>query len=410
MNGNIKTSNMTTQYNNNLRCLIATEQLGKGRSVMWDETQEGKVVMKVEQGITGDGVELRLSKELMENLKGDCSTVVGAICATIDEHFAPVKTPEEMEESRLELGRMLTNSLSVPVVASICFHDEDSGADLTQQQKNYITDAVDWKLYEETLYDKFETKKGATMTDLVETLCFDWLKQEKAVEGLRQDKMGWGGNWSNGQISGLWADICFQLKLRDDFKSYAPHGAVFLGVRLQYCGTKSMTDVESGLRIGGVADFKITQMSQFYEPKPRGKTTKMFPNFGTPHRWTVEVAYEKKALKVAKKIVEAIKEKEREEKRLAHEAFLAEQREREREWRARLEADLAATIVAYNADEENLKRVIRFNREKVAEPLAKRIEAKEKEREREEAERRHAEKLKQKEAERLAKFASKQRK
>ena len=184
-----------------------------------------------------------------------------------------------------------------------------------------------------------------------------------------------------------------------------------MGVRLQYCGISPITDIETGKRSGAVvADFKITQMTQFYEPKPRGKTTKMFPNFGTPHRWTVEVAYEKKELKIAKKIVETAKEREREEKRLAHEAFLAEQRQREREWRARLEADLTATIVAYNAEEDNLKKVIRFNREKVAEPLAKRIEAKEKEREREEAERRHAEKMKQKEAERLAKFAPKMRK
>jgi hypothetical protein len=68
----------------------------------------------------------------------------------------------------------------------------------------------------------------------------------------------------------------------------------------------------------------------------------------------------------------------------------------------RLEADLASTIVAYNAEEENLKKVIRFNRENVAAPNAKRIEAKEAERQREEAERRHAEKIAQKEKERLA--------
>jgi hypothetical protein len=74
-----------------------------------------------------------------------------------------------------------------------------------------------------------------------------------------------------------------------------------------------------------------------------------------------------------------------------------------------LEADLASTIIAYNAEEENLKKIIRFNREKVAEPLAKRIEAKRLETEREEAERRHAEKMKQKEAERLAKFAPKRK-
>jgi len=392
---------MTTQAANNLRNLILTDQLGKGRTVLWDESVEGKTIIKVEQGITGDGVEVVIPSEFLAKLEGGEMKIVGAICATIDEHFGEALSVEQMERNRCELGRLLLGEGSSfgCGIAAINFHDEDSGADLTKQQKNYLEDAVDWKLYEETLYEHFTTKKGATMTDLVETLCFDWLASEKAVRGLQPSNMGWGGNWSNGQYSGLWADICLQLKIRDDFQGHAPHGAIFLGVRLRYIGI-----------MDAMAKFEIVGMTQFYEPKPRGKTTKMYPNYGTPHRWTVEVAHEERLAKHAEKLKKRERERIAEEKRLAHEAFLAEQRQREREWRARLEADLASTIVAYNAEEENLKKVIRFNREKVAEPLAKRIEKREAEREREEAERRHAEKLKQKEAERLAKFAPKQRK
>jgi hypothetical protein len=221
--------------------------------------------------------------------------------------------------------------------------------------------------------------------------------------------MGWGGNWSNGEYSGLWADICFELAVDADFKGYCPHGKVFVGVRLQYEGTTLHSNPLFAIAGKKISNFVITEMTQMYEPQKKGKTTKMFPNFGRPHRWSVEDKLNKHLESERVKWAEEDRQKKIEEKRLAQEAFLAEQRQRDREWRARLEADLASTIVAYNAEEENLKKVIRFNRENVAAPNAKRIEAKEAERQREEAERRHAEKIAQKEAERIAKFAPKRK-
>ena len=184
---------------------------------------------------------------------------------------------------------------------------------------------------------------------------------------------------------------------------------MFVGVRLQYEGTEVINPLTFLLGGRKRSNFVITEMTQMYEPQKRGKTTKMFPNFGEPYCWSVEEKLNKHLESERVKWAEEDRQKKIEEKRLAQEAFLAEQRQREREWRARLEADLASTIVAYNAEEENLKKVIRFNRENVAAPHAKRIEAKEAERQREEAERRHAEKLAQKEAERLAKFAPKRK-
>jgi hypothetical protein len=221
--------------------------------------------------------------------------------------------------------------------------------------------------------------------------------------------MGQGGNWSNGGYSGLWADICFELAVSADFKGYCPRDRVFVGVRLAYEGTKRHNNPLLFLANKKISSFVITDMVQMYEPQTKGQTTRMMPNYGEPHRWTTEVKFDKFRESELARLIEEEKQKKAEEKRIAHEAFLAEQRQREREWRARLEADLASTIVAYNAEEENLKKVIRFNRENVAEPRAKRIEAKRLETEREEAERRHAEKLAQKEKERLAKFAPKRK-
>ena len=223
---------------------------------------------------------------------------------------------------------------------------------------------------------------------------------------------GLGGGWSCGGYSGLWADFSLQIKADDDFakKHHCPHKSYFIGVRivlddeaLNPDGTRSLNRIVNIFAQREV--FKIVSVEFSYEPFQKGKTTVLCPSFGEAEDPFFVRTY-KHHLRT---LEEEAKERRREEKRLAHQAFCDEQRRREREWRARLEADLASTIIAYNAEEENLKKIIRFNREKVAEPLAKRIEAKRLETEREEAERRHAEKMKQKEAERLAKFAPKRK-
>jgi hypothetical protein len=286
---------------------------------------------------------------------------------------------------------------------------------LPDQAIKYINDATDFKFYADALAHTPQYEKGGAAPDttakLIYFLAASWLRENPPDIRIQN---GLGGGWSCGGYSGLWADFSLQIKAKDDFakQHYCPHKSYFIGVRivmdneaLNEDGTRSLNRIVNIFAQREV--FKIVSVAFSYEPyEPREKTTVLMPSFGEAEDPYFIRAYKRHL----RHLEEEAKERRREEKRLAHEAFLAEQRQREREWRARLEADLASTIVAYNAEEENLKKVIRFNREKVAAPLAKRIEAKEAEREREEAERRHAEKLKQKEAERLAKFAPKQRK
>lgn len=380
--------------------LLIADQIAKGRSVKFDKSEEG---IKLEISLNESSADIEVPAEAMSGES------IFNLCEKLDKQF-PKKTPmEQMEKNKQELYDLL--DWESGHVIAVRFSDEETEAEplfLNQQQRNYIDAALADELYEcENLKKHRTVNQGALVTDLVKTLIFDWLKY-KGRKAFRN--CGWGGNWSNGEYSGLWADICLELAVNEDFKGYCPHGRIFLGLRLQYEGTETINPLT--LLLGGRrrSNFVVTHMTQMYEPSKKGKTTRMMPNYGEPHRWTVEVKFDKFRESELARLIEEEKQKKAEEKRIAHEAFLAEQRQREREWRARLEADLASTIVAYNAEEENLKKVIRFNRENVAEPRAKRIEAKEAERQREEAERRHAEKLAQKEKERLAKFAPKARK
>lgn len=269
---------------------------------------------------------------------------------------------------------------------------------MSEQVINYINDATDLQFYQDALAHNPHTLELSsspnTTAKLIYFLAAIWLRDNPPDIRIQH---GLGGGWSCGGFSGLWADFSLQVKAKDDFakKHHCPHKSYFMGVRI-------VMDDEAPNPQREV--FKIVKVEFSYEPFKKGTTTVLLPRFGEAEDPYFIRIYKKHLAKLE----EAKKERRSEEKRLAHEAFLAEQRQRDREWRARLEADLAATIVAYNAEEENLKKVIRFNREKVAEPLAKRIEAREAERQREEAERRHAEKMKQK-AERLAKFAPKRR-
>lgn len=284
---------------------------------------------------------------------------------------------------------------------------------LKEQVINYINDATDFQFYEDALAHtpQFEENHATpdTTAKLIYFLAASWLRENPPDIRIQH---GQGGGWSCGGYSGLWADFSLQIKAKDDFakKHYCPYKSYFMGIRivmdneaLNPDGSRSLQRIVNMFAQREI--FKIVQVAFSYEPFEKGMTTVLMPTFGEAE----DPFFVRRYKRHLAKLEEAEKERRREEKRLAHEAFLAEQRQKEREWRARLEADLAATIVAYNAEEENLKKVIRFNREKVAEPLAKRIEAKEAERQREEAERRHAEKMKQKEAERLAKFAPKRR-
>ncbi len=278
----------------------------------------------------------------------------------------------------------------------------DEGAELREQAVNYINDATDMEYYREFFGDaEMNTKQ------LIYTLATCWLRANYP----RDTKGGMGGGWSCGGLSGLWADFSLKIKVKKDFgkKHYCPFNAYFIGVRVCLNNDRSIERILNIFGRGLRERFDITQFDFSYEPYKTDKTTVLFPNFGG--NWSPKKMedMEKAEAELLEMVILHERNERRKQKELAHQAFLAEQREREREWRARLEADLAATIVAYNAEEENLKKVIRFNREKVAEPLAKRIEAKEAERQREEAERRHAEKMRQKEAERLAKFAPKRK-
>ena len=275
-------------------------------------------------------------------------------------------------------------------------------AELREHAVNYINDATDMEYYREFFGDaEMNTKQ------LIYTLATCWLRANYP----RDTSGGMGGGWSCGGISGLWADFSLKIKVKKDFgkKHYCPFNAYFIGVRVCLDDERTIERMVNIFARGSRQVFQISQFAFSYEPYKTEKTTVLMPSFGG--NWSPKKLEDK--AKAEAELLEMVmlmaKEAERKRKEEAHQAFLAEQRQREREWRARLEADLAATIVAYNAEEENLKKVIRFNREKVAEPLAKRIEAKEAERQREEAERRHAEKLKQKEAERLAKFAPKRK-
>lgn len=275
--------------------------------------------------------------------------------------------------------------------------------ELDEQEVKYINDATDMEYYREFFGDaEMNTKQ------LIYILASCWLRTNYP----RDTKGGMGGGWSCGGLSGLWADFSLKIKVKKDFgkKHYCPFNAYFVGVRV--CLDDSSRTIGEAMNTflrGRRETFQISQFAFSYEPYRTEQTTVLMPSFGgnwSPKKLEDKAKAEAELVEMAMLMA---KNEERKRKDEAHQAFLADQRERDRAWRARLEADLAATIVAYNAEEENLKKIIRFNREKVAAPLAKRIEAKEAERQREEAERRHAEKMKQKEAERLAKFAPKRK-
>lgn len=212
----------------------------------------------------------------------------------------------------------------------------------------------------------------------------------------------YGGMWSCGQFSGVWTDFLLQIKCREGF--VAPH---------YYIGVRITTELEGGTvdrMFGWKPTFKISRLDFFPTAPEHGLTTVIFPNYGKPFCSEIEkkiIADEREAEMARKKEAKRIREEAvRHAERLKAMVMMAEAEERRQKLATEaMEASLDETIIAYNAQVKRVKDLITFNREMVAVPLSKRIEAKEAERQREEAERRHAEKLKQKEMERLAKHA-----
>ena len=326
---------------------------------------------------------------------------------TIESHTPPQARYDE--EARRQLKLRLSRAVCADgYTLELSPKGNKSGLYKDEQILNIINTATDTEWYKMCgIFTPFNYDKAdpdvLRLTDAEEVI--STLISQYFQESKEHFKFGdKGGNWCCGASSGVWIDFSLAIKAKGWISFLAlRNGCYYLAFRITLNDECEMK--RQWRAMGGTTKevFDVSNVSISYQPFTDGKTTVLSPCYGKPF-------VSKKELKYVKRVEEIQRQAREEEKRLAHEAFLADQRRREREWRAKLEADLASTIVAYNAEEENLKKVIRFNREKVAAPLAKRIEAKEAEREREEAERRHAEKLKQKEAERLAKFAPKQRK
>jgi hypothetical protein len=231
---------------------------------------------------------------------------------------------------------------------------------------------------------------------IVYSLVHMWLNENKHTFGSK------GGNWGCGVQSGVWADFCLKIKI--DEAHGTAHGYYYLGVRLtlmqRCCGAQKER-------------FLVSKIEPSFNPTTVGETSILVANYGNPFVSNIERKYERKLAaerdEEEKSFRETAKRVAKEQKR--HEVHLEnlarQSEEKERKLKARMEAELDETIIAYNAQVQRTKDIIAFNRKHIADPLLKRIEAKEAEQHRIEAERRHDVKMKQKEAERLAKHAAK---
>ncbi len=287
--------------------------------------------------------------------------------------------------------------------------NEKSG--LTEQMRNYIDDAYDYDFYARLTKElrsgwadegRLTEDEGVNQKDAIFLLVGEWIKEQGHKSSINWGK--YGGDWNCGENSGVWADFLIAIKSNPDFKGHQPKkGEYYIGVRLHATEVVKPLTAHIPLTEPWRPIFTIISTTLLYEPQSFGLTTVCMPNYGKPY-------YPRIVSHFAKKWKEEAKAEREAEKLLAHKAFIAEQRQKEAEMKAKREADemervLAETIKAYN--EKATKDLIAFNRTHIAEPLRKRIEAKEREREAEEAERRHAEKLKQKEIERQMKYARK---
>jgi len=275
------------------------------------------------------------------------------------------------------------------------------------EAREYMLEAFDNDFYDELFKGQSSWKNAGVGTSeksgargVIYQLAVCYLMEQSVGGKLKFGK--YGGMWSCGGLSGVWTDFLLAVKCRDNWGGPSHY---FIGIRLTV--EAEPKSVLNHFNPNWKPTFTMSQIHFFKTAPPRGLTTVLFPNFGNPFTSKIEVvvAREQKEREEEEK-KERKRERKEAERQLARDAQMAKEEElrRQKEY-AQMEEELDETIIAYNASVKRVKDLITFNREKVATPLARRIEAKEAERQREEAERRHAEKLKQKEMERLAKFA-----
>lgn len=266
-----------------------------------------------------------------------------------------------------------------------------------RQMNKYAEDAIDFDFYKNGEWD--DDAKPLRPKGVIYILIWEWLKEQGQKKTIDFGK--YGGDWNCGENSGVWADFLLTVKSKPSFKGHQPiKGEFYIGVRLHATSVLKPT-LQLPFTERWRPTFTIVATTIRYEPQEFGLTTVMMPNFGKPFTPT-KVKQREREMKAE------VRERREREKAIAHQEFLDEQRRLQAELKAKREADemettLAETIKAYN--ERATKDLITFNRTHIAEPLRKRVEAKEAEIARLDAERRHAEKLKQKELERLAKHA-----
>ena len=320
-----------------------------------------------------------LTHEEMEKLK---HRVVKALFGKKGEKFALEWYPMELEEGETEESR-------------------DGDGYFTKAEQEMLIAGVDADYYAQVLkgdermecYCKDEGKLSAK--SLIQFLASRWLLEEQDKRSVN----GMGGNWSCGCYSGMWADICLRIKSVD------ANCPILVGVRILF--DKEPLSMFGGLLGGKTQEtFRIVQTEFLTKPMEVGRTTTMCPNWGQPWecRWArwfnqfcVEQAEEaKKQRKIAKREAERAENWQRQQDEKERKALYAN-----------VEVALDEATIAYNKAVQTLKETIQFNKEHVAKPLAKRLEAKEAERLAKEAEERRQQKLAEKEAERLAKFAPK---
>ena len=319
-----------------------------------------------------------LTHEEMEELK---HRVVKALFGRKGEKFTLEWNEMELEEGETKESR-------------------DGDGYFTKEQQEMLIAGVDASYYGQVLKGDERMEQicvdGKLSTKLlIQFLASRWLLEEQEKRSVN----GMGGNWSCGCYSGMWADICLRIKSQD------PKRPLFVGVRILF--EKEPLSM-LGCLLGGKTEetFRIVQTELMAEPMEVGRTTTMCPNWGLPWecRWArwfnqfcVEQAEEaKKQRKIAKREAERAENWQRQQDEKERKALYAN-----------VEVALDEATIAYNKAVQSVKETIQFNKEHVAKPLAKRLEAKEAERLAKEAEERRQQKLAEKEAERLAKFATK---
>ena len=323
-----------------------------------------------------------LTHEEMEELK---HRVVKALFGRKGEKFTLEWHPMELEEGETEESR-------------------DGDGYFTKEQQEMLIAGVDASYYGQVLKGDermeqicVEGKLSAKL--LIQFLASRWLLEEQD----RRSVNGMGGNWSCGCYSGMWADICLHIKSVD------ARQPILVGVRILFDKEPLAGIIEKWVGGKATESFRIVQTEFLMKPMTVGRTTTMCPNWGQPWecRWArwfnkfqEEQAEEaKKQRKIAKKEAQREADHKRLEEEKARKALYAN-----------VEIALDEATIAYNKAVQSVKDTIQFNKEHVAKPLSKRLEAKEAERLAKEAEERRQQKLAEKEAERLAKFAPKSQK